>query len=421
MEKNLKKAVKEFNTVVVIADLDGNPTPVNFKSETAEKDLYDAITEHREPEDEFSEETEAVFAELKAKYDKPKGKSNKDKKADKKAKHVTVKAGTTVEMEADNDEIKIEKMKKDKKSKDKKGSEKEPEVGNVVIIKTILDRQVKKDELIELINTEEVFKPAKKALKKVTNFMSLKKQMLEVFPEEQVKALREEMPPIPRGEKKVKAEKVDDVLTTAIKDATKVKELKKIAKGSPDKFVWKDIKKLEDFGKMQRAMLYGKMEKDKVKVKAEPAKPKMVPNPLLEEIAAFENKKLKKLVKWAKEHTEFEGVKKLKKYQEFADMREALIAAIPAEIEVKSKGTSKPRGESHAAERKEVVTKLIDEGSHTRPEIMVILNDKFGEDTKSNHPNSNMLSEIQNPKYASKYGLKALVEKNKKDKLRWAK
>lgn len=406
--KRLKSAIKEYNKVIVLE------TPVSHKSETAEKDLYDAL-EAIEPEDVFTAETEAVFAELRAKYDKPKkDKSEKKSKSEEpksKDKKQTVKAGTTVEMDADTDKVKIEKEMK--KEKEKAGKPAKGEAPEVRIIKTILDRKVDKDTLTKLIADEDVFdKKTKKALAKVTNFMSLKKEMLDVFDQELVKKYRAELPPIDKtpkakavaGEKK--SEKVkDNPIVNSIKSAIKVKQLKKLAKEN-DMFNWKKLKKL-DFEEMQTAMLKV-VEKagGESKVKTEPAKPKMIANPLIATVNEY--KKLKKLVAYAKENKEsFPGVK-AKKFDDVDELKEALIASIPAEIEVKGKSTGATgvKRESNWDERKPYVTEMIDAGELTRPEFMAKLEKKFPGQTKSH---SNMLSEIKNEKYAHKYGLKALV------------
>jgi hypothetical protein len=415
--KALKSAVKEFNKVIELSE------PVNVKSESLEKDLYKAL-EFIEDGDEFSDETEAVFAELRAKYDKPK----KEKKPE---KVMTVKAGDSVEMDPDDDEVKVEKKsKKEKEVKKEKMAEKpvekpkkeKGEAPEVKIIRTILDRKVGKDVLTELIKTEDVFdKKTKKALLAESNFMSLKKKMLDVFDEELVKKLRAELPPISH-EKKAESKPVkENPVVNSIKSATKVKQLKVIAKAN-DQFNWKKLRKLEDFEDIQDAMLksfgQGKTEK-----KAEP-KVVMVPNPLIAEINAFE--KRKKLYKWAEDHDAFEKLFE-DDDEELEDMdidelKEALIEAIPAKIESKgkSKGVSKPRNENVAAERKAFIVPLIKEGKYTRPELKAMLDEKFGVDTPQSHPHNNMLSEIKNEKYYQKYGFGALVVETKKGKYRFA-
>lgn len=410
-KKALKSAIKEFNSIVVLGDEKGNPMPLNHKSETAEKDLYDAL-EAIEDGDTFTAETEAVFAELRAKYDKPK-KDKSEKKSKSKAKPENevkaVKAGTTVEMDADTDKIKIEKTMKKEKEAGKPAKGEAPEVR---IIKTILDRKVGKDTLVKLIENEDVFdKKTKKALSKVTNFMALKKEMLDVFDQELVKKYRAELPPIDKtpkakavaGEKK--SEKVkDNPIVNSIKSAIKVKQLKGVAKEN-DIFNWKKLKKL-DFEEMQTAMLKVVEKAGGSKVKSEPAKPKMIANPLIATVNEY--KKLKKLVAYAKENKEsFPGVK-AKKFDDVDELKEALIASIPAEIEVKGKssGATGVKRESNWDERKPYVESLIDAAKYTRPELMEKLEKKFPGQTKSH---SNMCSEIKNVDYAHKYGLKALV------------
>jgi hypothetical protein len=420
--KALKSAVKEFNKVIELSE------PVNVKSESLEKDLYEAL-EFIEDGDKFSKETEAVFAELRAKYDKPK----KEKKPE---KVMTVKAGDSVEMDPDDDEVKVEKKsKKEKEVKKEKMAEKpvekpkkeKGEAPEVKIIRTILDRKVGKDVLTELIKTEDVFdKKTKKALLAESNFMSLKKKMLDVFDEELVKKLRAELPPISHEKKAETKSKPapENPIVNSIKSATKVKQLKKIAKAN-DQFNWKKLRKLEDFEDIQDAMLksfgQGKTEK-----KAEP-KVVMVPNPLIAEINAFE--KRKKLYKWAEDHDAFEKLFEDDDDDELEDMdidelKEALIEAIPAKIESKgkSKGASKPRNEAVAQERREFLIPLLKAGEHTRTELKKMLDEKFGaDDPHGAHPHNNMLSECQNEKYYKKHNLGKLVEITKKGKMRFVK
>ena len=100
--------------------------------------------------------------------------------------------------------------------------------------------------------------------------------------------------PKPKAKSKMKA----NPLVQAIKDAIKVKQLKKIVKAN-DQFDWKVLKKL-DFEEMQNAMISGSKLVAKVK---------MIANPLIAEIEGF--KKLKKLRKFAKSNEQFNW-KKLK-------------------------------------------------------------------------------------------------------------
>jgi hypothetical protein len=426
--KVLKNAVKEFNNVIIL------DTPLSKDAD--EQALYEAVKNFREPEDKFTAETEAVFAELEAKYGKkkdkkadkaekkpePKEEKGKDKKKDKEKK-VVVKAGDVVEMEPDDDDVNVEKKSKKEKEKEieksaekpKKENEEKPEVK---IIRAILDRQVKKDALENLIKTEEVFAEKKKKLLKETNFMSLKKMMLDLFDEDLVKKLRAELPainhtPKPKEEKK-------NPLVKAIEDATKVKELKSIAKAN-EQFNWKKLKKLEDFEPIQKAMLKvlggAKAEKKPV----EPPKPKMIPNPIYAEIDAF--KKVKKLYKWAKEEKECPVVKRMKE-MELDELKATIKEMFPKEIEAKGK-SGKPRekrNEAVAEERREFLIPLLKEGKYGRTELLAMLNDKFGkDDPKGAHPHNNMLSEMKNPKYYAKHGLGKLVEESKSGKYRFVK
>lgn len=380
--KSLKKAAKEFNKVVIL------DTPVNLDSPTLEKDLYEAL-EYIEEGDEFSDATDAVFNELKIKYTpKP---VEKEKKQDKKEK---VKAGTTVEMEPDSNKIKKEKEMK-------KANADNPQVEAA---RLVLDRNTKKDQLVALLDDEALFdKKTKKKLLKETNFMSFRKQMKEALDADVVAEIEAEMKAAPKAEAKPKAEKSvkDDVVVNGIKSALTVKQLKKIAKDNEDVFNWKKLKKLEDFEDIQSAMLKqreGSGKKDKVKA-VEPPKPKMIPNPILAEIAAF--KKAKKLYKWAKE-TEIEGVTKKMKEMELPALVKAISALVPAEIEAigKSKNGNKKDGErkivNHIDQeaRKARIIELVDEGTHTRKEIHAILKKEFPEEGNA-HTNSNILSEMK--------------------------
>lgn len=409
-----KLMVKEFNKVITLDE------PLAKSAD--EKALYNAVKEFREPEDKFSDEFEKAFAELEAKYGKKKDKKadkaetkpekEKDKKKDK--EKVVVKAGVTVEMEPDDDDVKVEKPKKEKEMKQEKVAEKpvekpkkeKGEKPEVKIIRAILDRQVKKDALENLIKTEPAFADVKKKLLKESNFMSLKKKMLDVFDEDLVKELRAELPPISHEKKDKAPVEKESALVKGIKESTKVKQLKSIAKAN-EQFNWKKLKKLEDFEPIQKAMLKvaggGKAEP-----KAEP-KVKMVPNPMIAEINAFEKKK--KLRKWAAEQKAFAKVD-LEDFDDLDEMKEALIEKIPAEVEAKGGGkvAGAPRRESNWSERKEMMTKLIEAAEYTRAEIAAKMNSKYPGFEKDH---SNRLSECKNPERWEKFsGLDKLVKVN---------
>lgn len=367
--KDVVKAAKEFNKVVI---LDEHPVQ-NLKDENLEKHLYDAM-EFIEEGDEFSEKTDAVFNVLKRKYEPKPEPETKPKSKKEKA----VEVGTTVEMDPDSDKV---KTKKEKKMKNKNGSEMKEAA------RLVLDRGTKKDQLMELLESDLFTKKQRKELAKVGNFLSLKKQMKEALDADVIAEIEAEMKaapkPKPASKPKAKKEK-DSELVTAIKEATKVKHLKKIAKAN-DEFHWKALKRL-DFDEMQTEMM--KLAKPEPKVK-------MVPNPLIPMIEKFT--KAKKLAKFAKDIEALPWRKSMKKTP-LAELQEELIAAIPAEIpEEDSVSPKKKKVQINHIDqeaRKARIIELVDEGKSTRKEIHAILQEEFPEEGKA-HTNSNILSEMK--------------------------
>ncbi|GAG50965.1 unnamed protein product, partial [marine sediment metagenome] len=192
--------------------------------------------------------------------------------------------------------------------------------------KLLLSKSAKKDDLMELLENEELYsKKVKKTLLKVTNFLSLKKQMTNALDPDVVADVKKVITATAKSAPKPKMKK-DSPIVTEIKAATKVKQLKKIAKAN-EQFNWKKLKKL-DFDEMQKAMLSG--AKSVVKIK-------MIANPMIAEIEGFG--KVKKLRKWVKANDDFDfkGIKAMKEMDLF-ELQQKLIAAIPAEIEAKSGG-----------------------------------------------------------------------------------
>ena len=419
--KIIKTTAKEFNVLAkeFNAENDGvkeNIPVLNLKSEHLERELYDSLEEYCEKGD-LSKEGEKVWKWLKKEYavKEPEVKLKTKKKVKgevvvepepepevklktKKAKAVEI--GDTVELEVESDEIKVEK----KMKKEKGGANPQVDAARIA-----MQMKVTKDELLEIINGDLFEKKVKKALLKETNFLRLRKLVREALDADAIAQATTELASVPKvaTEKKVaeKAPKAakESPLINSIKSAIKVKQLKRIAKEN-DMFNWKVLKVL-DFDEMQTAMLSGAAPEQA------PAKVKMVANPLIAEIEGF--KKAKKLVKWAKEQEV--GYQKSMKKLALAELQEALIAAIPAEIEV-VKGKSKTkaeRGENLAPARKAFIIPLIKEGKYTRKELLNMLDDKFGaDDPHGSHPHNNMLSEIKNEKYYTKHGLGELVIEN---------
>ena len=391
--KDVVKAAREFNKVVV---LDEHPVH-DLKSEDLEKNLFDAL-EFIEEGDEFTDATDAVFNELKIKFT-PKPKVKKEKN-EKKAKAVEV--GTTVELEIDTDKIKNGKsMKKNEKGTDNV---------QVMAAKIVCSKTAKKEDLMALLENGELYtKKQVKTLKGVTNFLSLKKQMKELLEPDVVAKVEADMKAAPKPVK-AKAKVKVDPLAKEIKEAIKVKQLKKIAKAN-DQFNWKVLKAL-DFDEMQKAMLSG--AKPVVKVK-------MIANPLIAEIEGF--KKAKKLVKWAKAQKEI-GFQKAYKKMDLADLQEALIAAIPAEIEA---GSGERIVVNHIDQeaRTARITEMVDAGTYTRKDMHVILETEFPEEGKA-HTNSNILSEMKSTaaykdgQRWQTFGIGRLVTANADGYLVWA-
>lgn len=348
-----------------------------------------------------------------------------------------VEVGTTVEMDTNTSEIKkVNKMKKEKVTSTKGV--------NVELITAIVDRKVKKVDLVNFVNTEKVFKENKKELLKLANPMQLKSAMLKEFDAEQVSEIRKALPKIERKPKTVdplveaitnadkselksifkqnekfadypttwkefkgadfvivraamlehiapkqKAKKVVvvDPLVEQIAECSKVKQLKKIAK-SDARFNWKELKKIEEVEEMQNAML---KVLTPTKAKKEPVKPKMIANPLIAEINEFT--KAKKLWKWAKGKEEFKGVDK------GSDLKEQVIlleAMIPAEIEEKTTVKRVNSGVT-TKERIEYITPFIAEKKYTQKELVAMLNKQFPACTTA--ANGTIISDSKNPKY----------------------
>lgn len=362
--KAVKKAAKEYNKVVIL------DTPVDLKSESLEKDLYEAL-EHVEEGDEFSEETDAIFNELKIKFT-PKPKVKKAK---------TVEVGTTVELDVETDKIKSgKKMKKEKES----GANPQVDAARV-----LLGKSVTKPELMKLIEGKLFTKKQVETLKGVTNFLSLKKQMTDSLDQDvvaEVKAeLKAELKAAPKPASKPKVKK-DNPLVNSIKSALKVKQLKTIAKEN-DQFNWKKLKKLEEFDEIQEAMLKG------VKPAAS-AKPKkvMIPNPLYDAIMNASGKKgLKKIAKL--EDNNFVW-KELKKFETATVLLESMKALIPAKIEkgTKSGGTRAIVNHIDQEARRKRICEMVDGANMTQKEIKAVLIEEFPEEGKS-HTNANILSE----------------------------
>ena len=366
--KNVVKAAKEFMKVIgsELSNDDGTPFQLDLKAVDLEKNLFDEMR-HIQKGDNFSDETDDVFNELKIKYT-PKPEVKKEKK-NKKAKAVEV--GTTVELDVVTDKIKNGKMKKEKSGADN---------AQVIAAKIVCSKTAKKDDLMALLDNGELYtKKQVKTLKGVTNFLSLKKQMKELLEPDVVAKVEEDMKATPKPAK-AKAKVKVDPLAKEIKEAIKVKQLKKIAKAN-DQFNWKVLKAL-DFDEMQKAMLSGVQPVAKVK---------MIANPLIAEIEGF--KKAKKLVKWAKAQEEI-GFQKAYKKMDLADLQEALIASIPAEIEAGNGGTRIVVNHIDQAARRERLIELIEKGKSTQPELKVILNEEFPEVGKA-HTNANILSEMK--------------------------
>jgi hypothetical protein len=452
-KKDVLKAAIEFNEVVPLQE------PVNVKESDFSalcKNLYESL-QFIEKGDVFTPKTLQTFKLLR---ESAEGEIETEKES-KKSKSVEV--GTTVEMDINTNEIKKVKV----MSKKEKGA-KNAQVENAEIIAVVLNPGVTKDELVELVKTEKVFKSAKKELLGEKNYMVFKKKMREVFPEADVAAIKETMTKVERATKtkpkmdplteaithadkselksickenekfegfewkplkkdveawriamlehiapkakskaKAKAEvKIDpetEVLINSVKSATKVKQLKKIAKAE-DRFDWKAVKKME-FEEMQTAML-AVLSPVKVKAKKEI---KMIPNPLIETINEFE--KTKKLKAWAEGRKEFVDVK-IKKKMDCNEAKALLVEAIPAEVKPFSshKNTVSVR---NSEERQEFVKGLIKEKKYTRPELMKMLQEEFPGQDKAH---SNMLSEIKNENYIGKYKLLTLVDRKKVDK-----
>lgn len=296
------------------------------------------------------------------------------KKKNKKNKSVEI--GTTVELDANTN--KITKVNNNVMSKN--------------VIATIVAREVKKEDLVELIKTEKVFKKRKKELLEISNFMSLKKEMLSHFDEKEVKAERAKLPKIERKAKEDKVDPETEKLVNSVKSATKPKQLKKIAKAE-ECFNWKDLKKCESFPHLQNKML--KVLDGGYDNKPEPPKPKMIPNPLVAEIEAFENSK--KLKKWAANQPALAEVR-IKKTMAIETAQGLLLAAIPAEVEAPKEKKVAVR---NWAERKAKITELIEAGEYARPAMMKILEKEFPGQTKAN---GNTLSECKNPDRWEKFG-----------------
>lgn len=339
---NLVNAATEFNKVVKLQE------PIDIKgNDDLAKDLFSALI-HVESGDKFSEKTEKVFKQLKKQFEQAEvGTATKDTDKNKQSQKQT------------------KMSKKDKAEKGTKGAT------NVELIATILNPSVKKEDLVVLIENEKVFKKVKEDLLKVTNFMSLKKQMLEQFDEEQVKEIRASMPKPERKPKAPKAPKVDPVIAE-IEGAEDVDDLKVIAKAD-DRFNWKELKGLKKVKKIRKAMLAVVAESKPKAKKAEA--PKMVPNPDVAEVQAF--KKLKKLKAWAKENLKADWKELKGSAGDVDELKAAILELIPAEIEKKGRKSPSSTG------RPGVVATIIEclEGADkkgiSKQSIHDVLVDKF--------------------------------------------
>ena len=110
--KDVVKAAKEFNRVIELADDNGKPIAFDLKSKTLEKDLYDEL-HHIKEGDTFTDESNAIFDELRVKFEVKTESKPKVKKEKKSKKEITVQVGDTVELDVETDKIKSgKKMKK---------------------------------------------------------------------------------------------------------------------------------------------------------------------------------------------------------------------------------------------------------------------------------------------------------------------
>lgn len=382
--KDVVKAAKEFNAVVI---LDEHPVK-DLKSVDLEKNLFDAL-KFIEEGDNFSDTTDSVFNELKIKFTpKPVVKSKKSK---------TVEVGTTVELDVSTSKIKNDKgMKKSKNGADN---------AQIVAAKIVCSKTAKKADLMALLDSDGLYtKKQKKTFLAVTNFLSLKKQMKEALEPDVVAKVETDMKAAPKSKAKPKVKL--NPLAKEIKEAIKVKQLKKIAKAN-DQFDWKALKKL-DFEEMQKAMLNGSKPMAKVK---------MIANPLIAEIEGI--KKLKKLRKFAKKNEKHFPAVVTKKLKTRISLATHLINLLPSEIEA---GSGERIVVNHIDQeaRKARLIGLIEKGKSTRPELMVILKEEFPEEGKA-HTNSNILSECKNPNRWEKFGnFGGLVETDAEGHYRFA-
>lgn len=306
---NLVNAAKEFNQVIKLdeqIEIKGN--------DNLAKDLF-SVLNLIEKGDNFSEKSLKVFKQLKKQFSE------------------TVEVGTTVELDTNTNKIqKVEKMsKKEKGTKSTKENEKMGN-NNAEVIAAILNPSVKKEELVELIEGQKVFKKVKSDLLEVKNFMSLKKQMLEVFDAAEVQAVKDVMPKPERTPREPKAPKVDPIVEQ-INDVEDVDELKAIAKAD-DRFNWKELKGLGKMKKIVKAMLeIVESSAPKAKAKKEPAAPKVVANPLIAEIEGAEDVNALKAIAKANDQFNWKELKALGKVKK---IRKAMLSDLPAEVEQKS-------------------------------------------------------------------------------------